>query len=122
MKRKNTRANTSNIIGDRSHWLKNGRGSRISGRRAFLLGVVLIILGLCCYNQFNSYSLSAPAPQANPTRRDRLQGRLSLQPEADRFRRKLGERFLKPGRELTVITGTLTVSGVQRQANSSQPG
>jgi hypothetical protein len=42
-----------------------------------------------------------------------LQARLALQPEADRFRRRLGQRFLTPGREMSVLVGQLTV-GTER--------
>jgi hypothetical protein len=39
----------------------------------------------------------------------RLTARLSHQPEADKLRRVLGQRFLAPGREMTVLIGMLTV-------------
>jgi hypothetical protein len=38
-----------------------------------------------------------------------LRARLSFQPEADNFRRRLGTRFLVPGQELAVLGGTLTI-------------
>ena len=38
-----------------------------------------------------------------------LHSRLSHQPEADRVRRVLGQRFLSAGRERTVLVGTLTI-------------
>lgn len=41
-------------------------------------------------------------------------GRLALQPEADRLRRRLGQRFLEQGQEVTSVTGTLTI-GTERQ-------
>ena len=41
-----------------------------------------------------------------------LEHRLSLQPEADRMRRRLGQRFLAPGGEVTTMVGVLTI-GVQ---------
>ncbi|MCW5970170.1 MAG: hypothetical protein KIT57_16805 [Blastocatellales bacterium] len=37
-----------------------------------------------------------------------MHARLSLQPEADRLRRRLGKRFLAPGREVTFLIGALT--------------
>jgi hypothetical protein len=39
----------------------------------------------------------------------RLHGKLSFQPEADKLRRRLGQRFLAAGREQLTITGTLTL-------------
>jgi hypothetical protein len=48
-------------------------------------------------------------PQANPLAAGRFYSRLSHQPEADGVRRSLGQRFLGPGRERTILTGTLTV-------------
>jgi hypothetical protein len=42
-----------------------------------------------------------------------FQSKLALQPEADRLRRRLGLRFLSPGREDTILSGLLTVGAVQ---------
>jgi hypothetical protein len=53
------------------------------------------------------------AAQPNPVR-GRWQIKLALQPEADRQRRRLGQRFLAPGREMSVLTGALTL-GADRQ-------
>jgi len=44
-----------------------------------------------------------------------LFSRLSVQPEADRVRRRLGQRFLQGGKERVVSTGTLTVGTRQYQ-------
>ena len=38
-----------------------------------------------------------------------LQNRLALQPEADKLRRRLGQRFLTRGREVSVVVGALTL-------------
>ena len=46
----------------------------------------------------------APTPVVAPFRGD-----LSLQPWADQMRRRLGARFTAPGREVTTLSGTLTV-------------
>ncbi|MGH9843174.1 MAG: hypothetical protein ACREEM_30925, partial [Blastocatellia bacterium] len=43
-----------------------------------------------------------------------LQNRLALQPEADKLRRRLGQRFLAPGREVSTLVGTVTL-GSDRQ-------
>jgi len=44
-----------------------------------------------------------------------LSARLSLQPEANRFRRKLGQRFVATGHERATITGIVKVGGQQYQ-------
>jgi len=41
--------------------------------------------------------------------RDRLHSRLALQPEADKQRRRLGRRFLAPGREVSIMLGTIAL-------------
>ena len=48
------------------------------------------------------------APQQTAVR-SRLQNRLALQPEADKFRRRLGQRFLTTGREMSVLVGALNL-------------
>jgi len=55
----------------------------------------------------------AVASQPNPIR-GRLHNRLALQPEANKLRRRLGQRFLAPGREVSVQTGVVTL-GADRQ-------
>jgi hypothetical protein len=57
---------------------------------------------------------SAIPSQGAPTPfRKHLSGRLALQPEADKLRRRLGQRFLEPGRERATIMGSLTTGGRQ---------
>jgi hypothetical protein len=46
----------------------------------------------------------------------RLHSRLSLQPEADRQRRRLGKRFLAPGREQAMLVGQLTLGATRYTA------
>jgi hypothetical protein len=41
--------------------------------------------------------------------RGRLHSRLALQPEADKQRRRLGRRFLAPGREVSILLGTIAL-------------
>jgi hypothetical protein len=48
------------------------------------------------------------AAQPTPARGN-LRNKLSLQPEADRLRRRLGQRFLAQGREVSVLLGALTL-------------
>lgn len=45
----------------------------------------------------------------------RLRSQLALQPEADRLRRRLGQRFLAPGREISALAGTVLL-GTERYA------
>jgi hypothetical protein len=59
-------------------------------------------------------SASSPLAQGTPRANNRLHGRLSLQPEADKQRRRLGQRFLAPGREVSTLVGMLTL-GTDRQ-------
>lgn len=56
---------------------------------------------------------SGPLSQPNASARSHLNGRLALQPEADKLRRRLGQRFLVRGREVSVLVGTLLV-GAER--------
>ncbi|MGH9852006.1 MAG: hypothetical protein ACREBD_19395, partial [Blastocatellia bacterium] len=52
--------------------------------------------------------LAAGTPlQGGQRARSRLHGRLTLQPEADRLRRQLGQRFLASGREMSTLIGTV---------------
>jgi hypothetical protein len=59
--------------------------------------------------------LSVDTSQGGSQSKGRLHTKLALQPAADRMRRLLGQRFLKDGREIAVLTGTLTI-GNARQA------
>ena len=56
-----------------------------------------------------------PLVQSGSVSGNSLQTRLALQPEADRFRRTLGQRFLTPGHELATISGTLNAGAQQYQ-------
>src|SRR5262249_41319401 len=47
--------------------------------------------------------------QSTPGAPDRLHHRLSLQPEANNQRRRLGQRFLATGREVSVLGGVVTL-------------
>ena len=44
-----------------------------------------------------------------PSARGRLHSRLALQPEVDKQRRRLGRRFLAPGREVSIMLGTIAL-------------
>lgn len=58
-------------------------------------------------------AVGAPLLQGGQRARSRLHGRLTLQPEADRLRRQLGQRFLASGREVSTLIGTVTL-GTER--------
>jgi len=47
--------------------------------------------------------------QGGGTTAGRLHSRLSLQPEADRMRRRLGQRFVAAGKDRTISMGILTI-------------
>lgn len=89
---------------------------------AVLMGCVLLAAAVRAYNHSTPEIVSVTKPPAvfpslqvvGKLRTD-LHSRLSLQPEADRFRRRLGERFLASGREKTLLIGTLTIG------SNSQP-
>lgn len=53
----------------------------------------------------------SPTPnlQGRPPVGNGFYSRLALQPQADRMRRRLGRRFLGPGREVSVYTGTVNL-------------
>ena len=57
-----------------------------------------------------------PHLQATPSARSRLHSKLSLQPEADRLRRRLGKRFSAPGLEVAMLVGTLKLGAQQYTA------
>jgi hypothetical protein len=84
---------------------------------AILMGAVALAAVVRGYNHestptVGATKLSTPQPSAqltSPAKQGRLLAKLSHQPEADKLRRILGQRFLAPGREMTLLTGTLTV-------------
>lgn len=83
---------------------------------AALIGGVLFGAAVRAHNHatLNIVGAAQPTPaarllQGSGPQRGSLQGGLSLQPEAERLRRRLGQRFLTPGREMTVTTGMLTL-------------
>ena len=97
---------------------------RPAGRRLWLVAVIVIAgcsvaVAVRAYNRRAPGMASTVAPfraagqssAAQPAMREseRLEAKLTLQPEADRMRRRLGQRFQAPGREVSSMTGTLTV-------------
>ncbi|MCI0391523.1 MAG: hypothetical protein MOB07_22500 [Acidobacteria bacterium] len=85
---------------------------------ASLIAVVAIALVTFTTRAWRAKTISTTkhgvtAVQPTPAR-GRLQNRLALQPEADKLRRRLGQRFLAPGREVSTLIGTLNL-GADRQ-------
>ena len=88
-----------------------------------MIGAALLTGAVLAYNhaagnRFRSITpstlLIAPQGGATPRLSNQL-GRLALQPEADRFRRRLGRRFLAPGLESTTLVGTLSIGEQEHQ-------
>ena len=100
-------------------------GSRI---RAIAFAVVVLMISAIVTAAVRGYSQSQlkAIPKMSTTVRmtevqttpgiNNLRERLAFQPEADRLRRRLGERFTKPGRERTTLAAVLTIAGQQYHA------
>jgi len=91
---------------------------------AVLLGCVALAFAPSVYHRLKPTSAAPPAShaagprlQGQPTAKPAAwQAQLGLQPEADRFRRRVGQRFLKPGREVATLIGTLKLGAQQYTA------
>jgi hypothetical protein len=97
-----------------------GSRTRWSAFIAVLIGSVLLAAAVRAYNHstlngvnVTKPSTALPSRQAIAPQRVKLQSRLSLQPEANKLRRRLGKRFIVAGKERSILVGTLTV-GTQR--------
>jgi hypothetical protein len=55
-----------------------------------------------------------PLRQSGAAAATRWQSKLALQPQADRMRLQLGKRFRAPGKEISTLTGTLTLNSQNR--------
>ncbi|MCA1635132.1 MAG: hypothetical protein LC802_15930 [Acidobacteria bacterium] len=58
---------------------------------------------------------AAAPPQAQPSARAARSRNLALQPAAQNFSRRVGRRFVEPGREASVLVGTLNVGSEQQR-------
>jgi len=80
---------------------------------AFLLAVVAISLVTFTAQAWRGKNSSASRQDAVAAQTNPMGGRwrngLAFQPEADKLRRRLGRRFLAPGREVSVLAGALTI-------------
>jgi hypothetical protein len=63
---------------------------------------------------FTTKSAVKPHAQGSPRARRVRARNHALQPEAQRFSRRVGQRFLEPGRESSMLVGQLNVGGDQR--------
>ncbi|NOT60786.1 MAG: hypothetical protein HOP19_11255 [Acidobacteria bacterium] len=84
------------------------------------LGLFVAIPGLAvtvAMRRYSNSSASKAVPslqsQQMPQGRDRMLGRLALQPQADKFRRLIGQRFSQSGREVATIIGSAVI-GTER--------
>lgn len=83
---------------------------------AMIVGLALmLVVRASIERSTTTVSLARPLAKAiqqpSVQRPSKLGARLSRQPDADRFRRSLGLRFLTVGREKTTLEGTLTIGG-----------
>jgi hypothetical protein len=91
---------------------------------AVFIAVAFVIFAVCAAGARAWLAKIKPAgkptaaviAQGRPQTPNRLHGKLSLQPEADRQRRRLGQRFLAPGREVAMLVGTLTLGATRYTA------
>lgn len=81
---------------------------------ALLMGAAVVTAAVHAYSHRTPKAVSATGtssvlsvPQGTGSARSSLFRKLYFQPDADKLRRKLGQRFLAPGREVAVLTGVL---------------
>jgi hypothetical protein len=94
---------------------------RLAAIVAVLAGAALLAAAVRAYNHATLDRVSPTKPsaavrllQGNSTlQQGSMHARLSFQPEANRVRRRLGQRFLVPGHERATIVGTLTLGAQQ---------
>jgi len=80
----------------------------------WILLIILFAAGLYGQENAKSQNAIAAAPaqvQGTPNKIASAHSQYSLQPEANRFRRRLGMRFVAQGKERTVLNGFLTIGG-----------
>ena len=82
-----------------------------AGLGALIVGFTWAPVGTKALNHSAS---TGPVVQGTPRKRNLLHSLLSVQPEANKMRFRLGQRFLRPGREVAIEGGVLTI-GTDRQ-------
>ena len=79
--------------------------------------VVAVVQGYNCVTLVRLNPTLPPSPSRSAQKSGiaptKLRRSLSFQPEADRFRRRIGQRFITAGRERSVITGALSIGSTQ---------
>jgi len=102
-------------------------------RRKIATPVLIVALLICCaalafavsaYNWrtiesslSGKASVTLSSTQTSSGLQGQMNAKLSFQPQADRFRRRIGQRFLKQGREEATLTGTLTIGNDNHTVN-----
>ena len=87
---------------------------------ALVAGVSLTVLAVHAHDWFSLVSRPTVTPSGSIAQgnkallSDDWHGSLALQPEAEKQRRRLGRRFVAPGRETATLVGVLTI-GNDRQ-------
>jgi hypothetical protein len=96
---------------------------RRSAKFAFASLIAIVFITLVTFTARawrNKYrSVAKPklaAPHLSTAAHDRLHSRLARQPEAARLLRRLGKRFLAPGREVTTLIGALKIGAQHHTA------
>jgi hypothetical protein len=96
---------------------------RRSAKFALASSIAIVIITLAPFiarawlNKHSSVAKPNFAAPYQPTAvSDRLYSRLARQPEAARLRRRLGNRFLAPGREVTTLIGALKIGAQHHTA------
>jgi hypothetical protein len=104
-------------------------------KRKPVLVLAAVLLACCAAAIFAARAYNPPAPNRPNSSippqgirsRSRLESRLGINPQADRMRRRLGQRFIAAGREIATLTGTLTMGGqtqtvtiIRRQDDDSE--
>lgn len=95
---------------------------RLASTIVLLAGSMLLTAAIGAYHRrpsasavLTSPAIASPLGQSSGKSGRDLHSRLSLQPEADKFRRRVGQRFTEPGREHASLVGTLTIGAQQFQ-------
>ncbi|MEK6289766.1 MAG: hypothetical protein AABO57_28975 [Acidobacteriota bacterium] len=97
--------------------IANSRAGVLWSMVVLLIGSAVLAAAVRAYNRatLNAANVTRPSTalplvqSGVAPRLGRLQTRLSSQPQADRLRHRLGQRFAGSGRERAILTGTLTM-------------
>ncbi|MEK6409750.1 MAG: hypothetical protein AABN34_22730 [Acidobacteriota bacterium] len=112
-----SRMHRSNVANSLLRRIANSRAGVVWSMVVLLIGSALLAAAVRAYNHATLNGLTVARPStALPLvqsgvapRLGRLLTRLSSQPQADRLRHRLGQRFVGKGREQSILAGTLTI-------------